>query len=72
METKLKVGDKVLITNDKSQLNHFMVEFCGKTAIVVSEESTNYGGQECKLDIDGGDWCWYYKDKCEQITKCIK
>ena len=66
---ELKVGDKIKITEDINQLNSFMSSYAGDIAIVIEVKTTNYGGQECKLDIDKGHWTWYYKDKLEQIEK---
>ena len=66
---KLLVGDKVRITKDLGHLNQFMYQYAGMKAIVTGFEIDEEYRQICKLDVDGGHWCWDTGYKCDQITK---
>ena len=63
----LKVGDTVRITDDVNSLNHFMVDYAGKEA-VVTEIYEEVGGEYLvRLDVDGGEWVWDTGYKNDQL-----
>jgi hypothetical protein len=66
---RVEIGDKVLITEDLGQINSYMYKYAGMEATVTGFEHNDGNRQICKLDVDGGHWCWDTGYKCDQITK---
>ena len=66
---RVEIGDKVLITDDLRQINSYMSYYSGMEAIVTGFEINEDSRQICKLDVDGGHWCWDTGYKGDQITK---
>lgn len=64
-----KVGDTVLITDNKGAIANTYIEFperyVGKIATVINDRNNKYN---VNLDIDGGKWSW----KNSLLTKISK
>ncbi len=66
--SKIKVGSKVIITNNRNFLNTYMYDYMGEEATVTEIIDTDGSDFRVKLDIDDGYWTWDSGIKNDQIS----